>query len=133
MFVNTLEMRLPAPVLPIVGDSVSFVVFHDMGNTFLHISDVGPSFGRFHQPNENTCRQVTGFITVGNCDFAYFSHALGVGARYHTPVGPVRVDLSYNLNPPIYPIIDDYSQATPNHAVGQGSHIQFFFSIGQSF
>ncbi len=133
VFVNTLEMRLPAPVLPVVGDSVSFVVFHDMGNTFLHISDVGPSFGRFHQPNENTCRQVTGFVTVGTCDFAYFSHALGLGARYHTPVGPVRLDLSYNLNPPIYPIIDDFSQATPNHSVGQGSRIQFFFSIGQSF
>lgn len=133
VFVNTFELRLPAPVLPVVGDSVSFVLFHDMGNTFLHIGDVGPSFGRFHQRNENTCRQVTGFVTVGTCDFAYFSHAVGVGARYHTPVGPIRVDLSYNLNPPIYPIIDDYSLALPNHSVGQASHIQFFFSIGQSF
>ena len=133
VFVNTLELRLPAPVLPIVGDSLSLVVFHDMGNTFLHIGDIGPSFGRFHQPNENTCRQVTGFVTVGTCDFAYFSHAIGLGARYHTPVGPVRLDLSYNLNPPIYPIIDDFSQATPNHSVGQASHIQFFFSVGQSF
>lgn len=133
VFVNTFELRMPAPVLPVVGDSVSFVVFHDMGNAFLHISDIGPSFGRFHQPNENTCRQVTGFVTVGTCDFAYFSHAIGLGARYHTPVGPVRLDLSYNLNPPIYPIIDDYSLATPNHAVGQASHIQFFFSVGQSF
>ncbi len=133
VFVNTLEMRLPAPVLPVVGDSVSFVVFHDMGNAFLHIGDIGPSFARFHQPNEQSCRQVTGFITVGNCDFAYFSHALGLGARYHTPVGPVRVDLSYNLNPPVYPIIDDYSKAVPNHEVGQAGHIQFFFSIGQSF
>ncbi len=133
VFINTLELRLPAPVLPVVGDSVSFVLFHDMGNTFLHLSDVGPSFARFHQPNENTCRQVTGFVTVGTCDFAYFSHAIGIGARYHTPVGPVRVDLSYNLNPPVYPIIDDYSQALPNHQVGQGSHLQFFFSIGQSF
>ncbi len=133
VFVNTFELRLPAPVLPVVGDSVSFVVFHDMGNTFLHIADVGPSFGRFHQPNEQTCRQVTGFATVGTCDFNYFSHAVGLGARYHTPVGPIRLDLSYNLNPPIYPIIDDYSQALPNHSVGQGSHLQFFFSIGQSF
>ncbi len=133
VFVNTFELRLPAPVLPIVGDSVSFVLFHDMGNVFLHLADIGPSFARFHQPNEYTCRQVTGFSTVGNCDFAYFSHAVGIGARYHTPVGPVRLDLSYNLNPPVYPIIDDYSQALPNHSVGQASHLQFFFSIGQSF
>ena len=29
--------------------------------------------------------------------------------RYHTPVGPVRFDFSYNLNPPIYPINTNYS------------------------
>ncbi len=133
VFVNTFELRLPATVLPVVGDSVSFVAFHDMGNVFLHAGDLFPSFARFHQPNSNTCRQVTGFATVGTCDFAYFSHALGVGARYHTPVGPIRLDLSYNLNPPVYPIIDDYSQAQPNHQVGNAGHLQFFFSIGQSF
>ena len=133
VFVNTLELRLPAPVLPVVGDSLSFVLFHDMGNNFLHLGDVFPSFKNFHQPNENTCRQVTGFTTIGTCNFNYWSHAIGLGARYHTPVGPVRLDLSYNLNPTVYPIIDDYSQSLPNHQVGQASHIQFFFSIGQSF
>ena len=133
VFVNSLEMRLPAPVLPVVGDSVSFVIFHDMGNAFLHSGDVFPSIARFHQPNQQTCRQVTGFVTVGTCDFAYFSHAVGLGARYNTPVGPIRLDLSYNLNPPIYPVIDDYTSAIPNHHVGQASHFQFFFSIGQSF
>ena len=133
VFVNTFELRLPAPVLPVVGDSVSFVLFHDAGNVFLHPSELWPSFARFHQPNQNTCRQVTGFQTVGTCDFAYFSHAIGIGARYHTPVGPIRVDLSYNLNPPVYPIIDDYSQPQPNHQVGNAGHIQFFFSIGQAF
>ncbi len=133
VFVNTFELRLPPPVLPIVGDSVSFVLFHDMGNAFLHIGDVFPSFGRFHQPNEQTCREVTGFLTVGTCDFAYFSHAVGVGARYNTPVGPIRLDFSYNLNPPIYPVIDDYTAVVPTHHVGQDSHFQFFFSIGQSF
>ena len=133
VLVNTLEMRLPPPVLPVVGDSVSFVVFHDMGNVFLHAADVFPSIARFKQPNQQSCRQVTGFTTVGTCDFAYFSHALGLGARYNTPVGPIRLDLSYNLNPPVYPIIDDYTAAVPTHHVGQASHFQFFFSIGQSF
>ena len=32
--VNTFELRLPPPTLPYVGDSVSFVLFHDMGNVF---------------------------------------------------------------------------------------------------
>ncbi len=131
--VNSLELRLPPPVLPIVGDSVSFVIFHDMGNAFLHSGDMFKSIARFQQPNQQTCRQVTGFVTVGTCDFAYYSHAIGLGARYNTPVGPIRLDLSYNLNPPIYPVIQDYTSAIPNHHVGQESHFQFFFSIGQSF
>jgi outer membrane translocation and assembly module TamA len=56
---------------------------------------------------------------------------VGAGVRYHTPVGPVRLDFSYNLNPPIYPIIIDYSGGPAR--VGQASHFNFFFSIGQAF
>jgi outer membrane protein insertion porin family len=55
--------------------------------------------------------------------------------RYHTPIGPVRVDLSYNLNPPIYPIFTEYSNGVPvqNPHVGSAGHFNFFFSIGQAF
>jgi outer membrane protein assembly complex protein YaeT len=128
--VNTVELRLPPPTLPYVGDSVSFVVFHDMGNVFQNPEDMFPSFLRFHQPNRDTCRVVTG-VTIGTCSFNYFSHALGLGARYRTPVGPIRFDFSYNLNPPIYPVIFDYDGKPPY--VGQGNHFNFFFSIGQTF
>jgi outer membrane protein insertion porin family len=128
-FVNTLELRLPPPTLPYVGESVSFVLFHDMGNVFQNPKDMFPSFLNFRQPNRGTCRDVSG--TVGHCSFNYFSHALGIGARYATPVGPVRLDFSYNLNPPIYPVINDYSGKPPY--VGVGDHFNFFFSIGQSF
>ena len=51
--------------------------------------------------------------------------------RYNTPVGPVRLDLAYNLNPPIYPVFADSTTHPPY--VGQASHFQFFFSIGQAF
>ncbi len=129
VFVNSLELRLPAPVLPVVGSSVNFVIFHDMGNVFQHPSDLFPSFARFHQPNSDTCKNVSG--QFGTCDFNYFSHAVGLGARYNTPVGPIRADFSYNLNPPIYPVIFDFNNSPPN--VGQASHFNFFFSIGQSF
>jgi len=128
-FVNTFELRLPPPTLPYVGDSVSFVLFHDMGNVFQNPEDMFPSFLNFRQPNRGTCRDVSG--TIGHCSFNYFSHALGIGARYRTPVGPIRVDFSYNLNPPIYPVIDDYAGRPPY--VGEGNHFNFFFSIGQSF
>ena len=33
-------------------------------------------------------------------DFDYMVHAAGFGVRYRTPVGPVRVDLAYSINPP---------------------------------
>jgi outer membrane protein insertion porin family len=128
-FVNTVELRMPPPTLPYVGDSVSFVLFHDMGNVFQNPEDMFPSFLRFHQPDRDTCRDVSG--TIGHCSFNYFSHALGLGARYRTPVGPIRFDFSYNLNPPIYPVIQDYNGKPPY--VGEGNHFNFFFSIGQTF
>ncbi len=129
VFVNSTELRLPAPTLPFVGDSVSFVIFHDMGNTFTHISDMFPSFTHFHQPNQQTCANVSS--AFGTCNFNYYSHAVGMGARYKTPVGPIRVDFSWNLNPPVYPVIYDFNGAAPYE--GQASHFNFFFSIGQAF
>jgi outer membrane protein insertion porin family len=128
-FVNSLELRFPPPTLPLVGTSVSFVAFHDMGNVFQNANEMFPSFLRFHQPDKSTCRVVSN--PIGTCDFNYFSHAVGLGARYGTPVGPIRVDFSYNLNPPIYPVIYDFYNNPPH--VGQAGHFNFFFSIGQSF
>jgi outer membrane protein assembly factor BamA len=128
-FVNTLELRLPAPTLPYVGNSVNFVLFHDMGNVFQQASQMFPSFLRFHQPDKQTCANVSG--TIGTCNFNYFSHDVGLGARYKTPVGPIRVDFSYNLNPPVYPVIYDFYNNPPHE--GQAGHFNFFFSIGESF
>jgi outer membrane protein insertion porin family len=129
VFINSIELRMPPPVLPYVGESVNFVLFHDMGNVFQNVNEVLPSFKRFSQPNKDSCNNVSG--SIGTCDFNYFSHAVGLGARYKTPVGPVRVDFSYNLNPPIYPVIYDFNGSIPH--VGQAGHFNFFFSIGQSF
>jgi outer membrane protein assembly factor BamA len=128
-FVNTSELRLPPPTLPFVGNSVNFVLFHDMGNVFQNASDMFPSFLRFNQPNRATCSDVSG--SIGKCDFNYFSHDVGVGARYRTPVGPIRLDFSYNLNPPVYPVIYDFDNNPPHQ--GHGAHFNFFFSIGESF
>jgi outer membrane protein insertion porin family len=128
-FVNSLELRMPPPMLPLVGSSVSFVLFHDMGNVFQNANEMFPSFLRFHQPDKLTCENVSN--PIGTCDFNYFSQTVGLGARYGTPVGPIRVDFSYNLNPPIYPVIYDFYNNPPH--VGQAGHFNFFFSIGQSF
>ena len=145
-FINSFEMRLPPPVLPYVGNSVSLVLFHDMGNVFARGSDIWPSFLRFRQPDRAGCRDISATDQQnpnseqnsiglnGLCSYNYFSHALGLGARYRTPIGPIRVDSSYNLNPPLYPqplYYNNEGVTTPRYS--QASHFNFFFSIGQSF
>jgi outer membrane protein insertion porin family len=135
-FVNTLELRTPSPTLPYVGNSLSFVLFHDMGNSFEKPSQLWPSFFRVQQPNQEDCKSLATTTTTpasDQCSFAYFSHAIGMGLRYNTPIGPLRADFSYNLNPPIYPVT--FSNTVPNFHpyVGQAPHFNFFFSIGQSF
>ncbi len=150
--VNTLELRMPPPTLPLVGDSVSFVLFHDMGNAFEYPGDMFKSIKNFQQPNISACQNLKipagtpgktpaeqQSNAVGTCSFNYYSHALGIGIRYGTPVGPIRLDFSYNLNPPIYPVFNDYSGQASNFYVGGppyvgvSNHFNFFFSIGQSF
>ncbi len=145
--INNTELRLPPPTLPYFGNSVSFVLFHDMGNVFGNAGDAWVSAIRLHQPDRDLCKQPepktnptkdppgptisTG--PVGTCSFSYFSHAPGVGVRYHTPVGPIRLDFSYNLNPPIYPVTYDYAHPNDVPHVGEASHFNFFFSLGQTF
>lgn len=154
VFVNQTELRLPYPELPYFGRSLGFVLFHDMGNVFNNSSDIWPSALRIKQPHSYTCtapqylnaaaqEQVTrssSTNTTGTCDFDDFSHTVGLGARYHTPIGPVRLDMGYNLNPPVYPVIVTYGTASGvcvtgdvSPCVGRAGHFNFFFSIGQAF
>lgn len=148
-FVNSTEIRFPYPQLPYFGNNLGFVLFEDMGNVFTSGSDIWPSAIRIKQPHSYTCKDLSAadqnkiyhsnsIGQRGTCDFNDFSHAVGLGLRYHTPIGPVRLDFSYNLNPPIYPVILDYSNPTHNGQpgpphVGQAAHFNFFFSIGQAF
>jgi outer membrane protein assembly factor BamA len=147
---NLTELRLPAPTLPWLGNTVSLVVFHDMGNVFTNAGDAWASALRVRQPDRDNCKTIakssdansyipsgpnTSTGQQGTCSFNYFSHTPGVGLRYHTPVGPIRLDFSYNLNPPIYPVNINYSLSIPKSdpRVGEANHFNFFFSLGQTF
>ena len=147
--INSTELRLPPPMLPFFGNTLSFVLFHDMGNVFTNAGDAWISATRVRQPEIENCKTTNNpsipnpipsgpFTSTGRqglCSFNYFSHAPGLGLRYHTPVGPIRLDFSYDLNPPIYPVNIDYSH-NPDYQtpyVGTAPHFNFVFSLGQAF
>jgi outer membrane protein assembly factor BamA len=121
-----------------------------MGNVFANASDAWVSALRIHQPDRNSCKDLTNVPQKsdappagptnstgpqGECSFNYFTHTPGLGLRYHTPVGPIRLDFSYNLNPPIYPVTYSNALQLPvdQRHVGQADHFNFFFSLGQTF
>ncbi|HYE24308.1 MAG TPA: outer membrane protein assembly factor BamA [Clostridia bacterium] len=128
MFVNNLELRLPPTPLPFVQENLSFVVFHDMGNAFGDPSDMWSNLLRFKQKDPDQCRNLDPAAT---CDLNYVSHAIGAGVRYRTPIGPIRLDFGYNLNPPVFPIKQASTGVVPHSETVR--RFNFFFSIGQTF
>lgn len=137
MIVNNLELRLPPAPLPLLHNDLSFVLFHDIGNAFGTANEMWKNLGRFNQKGQQSCRDY--LSTTSTCDFSYMSQAVGAGVRYKTPIGPVRVDMGYNLNPPVFPVkapcagVTDPSTCTAVPHVEQVRHFNFFFSIGQTF
>ena len=123
LFINNLEIRTPPVGLPFVGDNLGFVFFHDMGNVFDTANHIISGMLRIQQPSIANCSAPTSKAT---CNFSYNPQAVGMGLRYRTPVGPVRLDVGYNLNPTRYPIQEQDKVETLRH-------INFYFSIGQTF
>jgi outer membrane protein assembly factor BamA len=135
LFINNLELRMPPLTLPFVEDNVSFAVFQDAGNVFDSGHDMLHSLLQWQQPNQDACKNQSTYL---RCDFNYVAQAVGLGIRYKTPIGPVRLDIGYNLNPPAFPSF----QTVTNPITGKSSnvftpqqlgHVNFFFSIGQTF
>jgi outer membrane translocation and assembly module TamA len=151
LFLNDVEMRFPPTTLPYFQDNLSFAIFEDAGNVFTDGRSMLDNLLRWRQKDSQLCLQPG---TASQCDYSYISHAVGVGVHYKTPIGPVRFDFGYNLNPPAFPSC----QATPSftgqptssycvtntaNATGTStlpyfvpqhtSHFNVYFSIGQSF
>jgi outer membrane protein insertion porin family len=114
---------------PLIGENVGGVLFHDMGNVYTAIDTV--SF-RFRQKDA--------------ADFDYMVQSVGFGIRYKTPIGPIRLDLSFSPNPPKFVglkgTVDDLIKCVPNdpnpppfcQPVPQSiNKFQFHFSLGQTF
>jgi outer membrane protein assembly factor BamA len=86
LFILNSEMRFPLRIMKDLGG----VVFYDGGNVYTAIN-----FNNF----------------INN-----YTNTLGIGLRYATPIGPIRIDLGRNLNP-----------------VPGINPTQYFITLGQSF
>jgi outer membrane protein assembly factor BamA len=115
LLMHNLEARFP-----LLGDNVGGVLFYDVGNVYSEFSKI--SF-------RATQRDLT--------DFDYAVQAVGLGLRLRTPIGPIRVDLSYGLNSPRF---FGFQGSLEDLIAGQGRQVvqrihpfQFHFSLGQTF
>ena len=128
IFTNQIELRTPPLPFPFTGDNLNGVLFHDMGNVFTTAGEMWRAFGKVTQDSKSNCQSLTATVP---CDFNYISHAVGAGLRYRTPIGPVRVDVGYNVNPPYFPVRAS-AVGHPAHPDRLG-HWNFVFSFGQTF
>ena len=117
---NALLMHSTELRFPLIGDNLGGVLFHDMGNVY---SDLRTISFRFSQNNIQ--------------NFDYMVQGFGVGLRYRTPIGPIRVDFSLSPNPPrFYGFQGTFDQLLANQGVLTNQRInafQFHFSLGQTF
>jgi outer membrane protein assembly factor BamA len=139
LLVNNFELRFPTMSLPYLGEGFGFAIFHDMGNVFTAPHDMLKGLLRWHQQNPQQC--LSGSTSTAQCmtdfnnsGYDYTSHAVGIGVRYKTPIGPLRFDFGYNLNPTQY--FQAVTLPGSTQAITEAEHLRHFnvfFSIGQPF
>jgi len=138
MLILNQELRFPMK-LPIIGSKLGGAVFYDGGNVYSELSRItlrwqppkpvfkaaypGQPPGRF---NPTQCQY--------NCtnELNYFSHTIGFGLRYGTPVGPIRIDMGYELNQPQF-VIPCKNSAPLCQQGTRLPRFQIFFNLGSSF
>jgi outer membrane protein insertion porin family len=140
------EFRFPMR-LPFIGSSLGGALFYDGGNVYSRLSRI--SF-RTNLPAPTLALQNPSQppgptnlpVCVTNCsnELNYFSHTAGLGFRYKTPVGPIRIDLGYQLNRPLFIVPIPCPSNTPScvsGSLGQKSTrlpgFQIFFNLGSTF
>jgi outer membrane protein insertion porin family len=142
LFVNSMELRFPETSLPYLGEGFGFAIFHDMGNVFTAPHDMIKGLLRWHQDDPGLCLSGSTpnsqcMTQFNNSGYDYTSHAVGLGLRYRTPIGPLRFDFGYNLNPTRYfESITNPNQGflgVPAPEAQRLGHFNVFFSIGQPF
>ena len=111
LFLNSVELRTF-----FAQRRLGVVLFEDAGNVYTGISRM-----RLFKVTQSSPE-----------DFDYTAHAVGVGFRFKTPVGPLSLDAGYNLNPPRFNVVNTVN-GVPTTQIERLSNFQFFLSFGQSF
>jgi outer membrane protein insertion porin family len=140
------EFRFPMR-LPFIGTSLGGAIFYDGGNVYSRLSRISfrstlpaPTFALQNPARPAGPTNVP--VCVTNCtnELNYFAHTVGLGVRYKTPVGPIRIDLGYQLNRPLFVIpipCPSNNQTCQIGSLGQQSTrlpgFQIFFNLGASF
>lgn len=111
------ELRFPMK-LPFVGNRLGGTVFYDGGNVYDDI---------YHITVAWTSKSLT--------DLNYWSHTVGFGLRYPTPIGPVRFDVGFLLNPAEYEYTPAASSGNPSPSplFSKIPRYGFSFNIGPVF
>jgi outer membrane protein insertion porin family len=131
MLVFNQELRFPMH-LPWTGNHLGGALFYDAGNVFSDIHHVSLRYTPL--PSPLGCQPGTPISnTLSECpNLNYFSHTVGFGFRYATPIGPVRLDFGYQINPAQFESLN-INTNPPSILTSRLPHFQFFFNIGSIF
>jgi outer membrane protein insertion porin family len=141
------EFRFPMR-LPYIGTSLGGAFFYDGGNVYSRLNRITfrayspkPVFALRDPAQPASATNPT--VCVYNCtnELNYFAHTIGFGIRYATPVGPIRIDLGYQINRPFFvvPCVSSttgtpVTPVTPLCLKGaQLPRLQIFFNLGSTF
>jgi outer membrane protein assembly factor BamA len=138
------EFRFPMR-LPYIGTQLGGAVFYDGGNVYSRLDRI--TF-RAYSPKPVFVLQDPSLppsatnptLCVSNCtnELNYFAHTIGFGIRYATPVGPIRIDLGYQINRPTFvvPCVPSTTGTPVTPLCFKGTHLprlQIFFNLGSTF
>jgi len=127
LLMNSLELRFP-----LVGDNLGGVLFHDAGNVYSDFQKISFAYSQKQNPR----------------DFDYMAQAIGLGFRYRTPIGPLRVDFGFSPNAARFsgftgtrdelfrcagPATVDPTRPRCSSVPQRINPFQFHFSLGQAF
>ena len=146
MLVLNQEFRFPMR-LPFIGTSLGGAFFYDGGNVYSRLTRISfrtmlpsPTFALQNPAQPPSSTNLSVCVTNCSNELNYFAHTVGLGVRYKTPVGPIRIDFGYQLNRPSFVIPIPCPSNATNCQVGslgqQGARLsgfQIFFNLGSTF